>query len=488
MTGSFANMTAVPNGRLVIRLAILLVAIAGCDRQSSERPDETDGGPGQRQAPPIRILVLDDPPLAEAIQRQWESREPGRTQVNAASLTDALQAKRLNSDLVIYPTYALGSLAESGVLAALSDEALDHGQLAWDDIFAAQRLVECQWGPRTYAAPLGSTLPVMLYRADLFQAIRRSPPSNWEDLIAALPLLEDPKAFQDRVVAEGWVPMADPRANTKELALNFLIRAASYVRHPSQYSALFDYESMQPMLNEPSFARALELWIEQASGSSQPLTNRDAMRMIFEGRTAVAMGWLDRNTLDEIQLNSQYDIQVASIPGALEAFNHDTGQWEPHPGKANIPVPVLGIEGRLVSVTQEAQRSRDAEQALAWLCGQDWSVDMSPASQATMFFRKSQRSQADRWLPKGLSPQQRSAFFATFETELSRPTVLVAVRIPGRERYLEALGTQLALALQGESTPTDALQAATERWEQITDELGRDAQRRAYLHSLTLEP
>jgi ABC-type glycerol-3-phosphate transport system substrate-binding protein len=48
--------------------------------------------------------------------------------------------------------------------------------------------------------------------------------------------------------------------------------------------------------------------------------------------------------------------------------------------------------------------------------------------------------------------------------------------MPGANRYNEALGTHIAQALAGQESVEEALKNASDEWESITDELGRDAQ------------
>ncbi len=52
--------------------------------------------------------------------------------------------------------------------------------------------------------------------------------------------------------------------------------------------------------------------------------------------------------------------------------------------------------------------------------------------------------------------------------------------IPGGREYMEALDIAITSAFAG-TDPQEALDQAAERWEEITDRLGRDSQRDAYI-------
>lgn len=59
-----------------------------------------------------------------------------------------------------------------------------------------------------------------------------------------------------------------------------------------------------------------------------------------------------------------------------------------------------------------------------------------------------------------------------------------ALRIPGRERYLESLSQAVRSAIAGEKTPTEALNGAAGEWREITEELGLQQQKDAYQKSV----
>ena len=70
------------------------------------------------------------------------------------------------------------------------------------------------------------------------------------------------------------------------------------------------------------------------------------------------------------------------------------------------------------------------------------------------------------------------------EAALTRDDCLIVPRIPGVDEYLAELADAVEMALRGEQSPASALEQATNRWNEITDRLGRDSQRRAYLNHL----
>jgi multiple sugar transport system substrate-binding protein len=70
---------------------------------------------------------------------------------------------------------------------------------------------------------------------------------------------------------------------------------------------------------------------------------------------------------------------------------------------------------------------------------------------------------------------------------LTDPYAVTDLRIPGGERYYDALDTRLAEVLAGKSTPEKACAALYDDWVKITDEYGKEDQKRYYRESLGLD-
>jgi hypothetical protein len=69
---------------------------------------------------------------------------------------------------------------------------------------------------------------------------------------------------------------------------------------------------------------------------------------------------------------------------------------------------------------------------------------------------------------------------------MSRGDAYLLPRIPGIDQYLIALDTALGKTLSGRQTAAQALAGAEERWNDITDKLGREEQRMAFNRHLGL--
>ena len=68
--------------------------------------------------------------------------------------------------------------------------------------------------------------------------------------------------------------------------------------------------------------------------------------------------------------------------------------------------------------------------------------------------------------------------YAIMLRSLERP--MADLTIPGGWQYTQALDRAVLKVLRGEATAEEALREAAEEWENITDRLGREEQKRAY--------
>jgi multiple sugar transport system substrate-binding protein len=269
-----------------------------------------------------------------------------------------------------------------------------------------------------------------------------------------------------------------------------LARAAAYAKHRNQFSALFQYSTMKPLIDGPAWMRALEdlravarFFPENATASSP----NDARREILQGRYALAMTWPvrveDQGAADVVQ-DSRF--AFAELPGATSAYNYRSGAWEERTDEDQWRVALLGVSGRLGSVTRESRQAGEAANLLAWLSG-DLSTQICPVSEHTTLFRESHLDRPGLWVDTQLEAHA-SEYAEVIQKALSRSGWLCSVRIPGRHRYLAVLDEAVYLVLEGEADSKEALANAVRKWDEITETLGRDQQRDAYMCSIGLQP
>jgi hypothetical protein len=193
-------------------MSVIVTIFAGCPRdQQPAQPTSADSSPATRASVTLRVLVVNEPPLVEAINRlrgEWAERSGGELNVQSATWADISQAKSLDADLIIFPSRYLGELCTRDWLRPVRASVLDDEELNAADFFPLVRNEVIRWGGQTMALPLGV----------------------------------DDSAF---------TPHAGPKS------IEFLSLAAPGAVSNERLGILFDAQTMKPRITEQAFVDAL---------------------------------------------------------------------------------------------------------------------------------------------------------------------------------------------------------------------------------------
>jgi multiple sugar transport system substrate-binding protein len=489
-TMPLASRTRAPRRfTFTLSFLILLASLAaGCGpanelEEKSTKKQTSSSQPAEQ--PLIKLVVIDDAAMGEAIVRRWATDVGGRVELKnlalegSAGLSGETWDSIAGADAVIYPVGMLGELVERGALLPLPPETLRDRTLARREIFDFPRQQEATWGETVYAIPLGSVQLVLYYRADVFEARGLKPPATWQeyheiaaalagDSAAPLPAIEP--------LAPGWAGQV------------LLARAAPYARHRSQYSTLFNYSTMAPLIAGPPFVRALE---ELAATAKLPgrdgarLSPHEAREAFWAGRAGMALTW----PTAAAPVNEETSIAVgfAELPGSPQAYNSRSARWEPKPEGESQRTALLGVSGRLASVTKTSRHAAAAFNLLSRASG-DWSSQVAPLSRETTLFRQSHVAAPGKWVEESVPSESAKAYAELVARVQTGSSWLSSPQIPGRAEYMAALDEAVWQVVEEGQSPQAALDAAAEKWGQITERLGVEKQRKAYERSLGLEP
>lgn len=472
-----------------ILLSCVMLTLVGCSTQRPPSQSDTQANEAEKSSVsvdgPLRVLVLDDPDFASVLEREWSARSEHDVRFrndSEAELLSQLRSDRpsLDPDVIIFPGRLLGELAENRLLRALPPELTSTSTEAavagynLADVFPAIARKEMQWDRRQVAVSLGSPAAMLLVRTDLVATI----PTTWPELSEAIGELRRslPADMQPLVqpLAQGWA------------ARMFLSRSAAYLYQPSRVSSFFDYTSLKPRIDLEPCVRALREMVAEHSQGDQSLNPKTAFEAFLTGKAAMAITWPQQTKVPFDA--SAFPISVYELPGSAMEYDQRRQEWkslsDPH---AVRRVTVLGHEGRMAVIPRSAKNANLAAIFLGWLGGPEQSAQLSPRSISSAPFRLSHRSSYENWCGDRLSAATVSQYAMNIEAALSRPEAYVSLRIPGQDQYMNVLDECVLRALKGEVTPKAALEQAAERWEAITDQLGRDKQITAYRHSLGID-
>lgn len=473
--------------RITVAVALCALLIAGC---ADSKPAADDAAKAKQlpfQGVSLKLLIVADAPLAEMIGQlrgEWRATTGAEVEVVQMSEKELAEAGTLDADAVVYPAYELGPLAEKELLRPLEDRDLNSAEVAWQDIFEADRSHDASWAGTPYAFPFGSPTLVCGYRKDLLKKLDRQPPENWAEYQELAKLLTEAK--QEGAAWSGTCePLADGWAG-----LTLLARAAAYSKHRSHYSTLFDMESMDPLIAGPPFVRALDE-LRQAHklmpAEAAELTPQRVHEALLGGKCGIALTWTSPAfAAADVGGSEKVEIGFAPLPGSPQSYNPKTGDWDTRRDDESVHVPLVGMSGVLGSVTKASQQPQAAFHLLGWSSGPVWSERVCPSAGNTTLFRRSHLKTPHTWVDSRLDELAAMNYAETVEKSLGSADVFGAPRIAGRERYLVALDKAVHAALAGEKTSEEALAEAADTWQKITDELGLDGQRTAYRHSLGL--
>ena len=489
---------------------VLLVCLVGGASGCGERPEAVmprEAHParnGTSQGVTLKLLVVDDPELAGGIRRlrgEWAERTGGgRLQVIEWASSDLVAAKSLPVDLVVYPSRYLGTLARKNYLRPLRASVLRSSRFAQADLLPAIRNREMVYGGCVYAVPFGSPPLMLCYNVRMLQAAGCEVPSTWADYRRVVGQLEGQ-------AMPCPLPLAD-----KAAASMLLARAVSYARQEGHMTLLFDIDTFEPRIASPPFVRALEEMTleitrhqEMSQGEAELATSpfpsfSDAVKEVAIGRAAMTFGWPGVYCPQSRDAaHTPVGVSYAPLPRAKDCYRVTRNRWET--SRVDTPVTLLGVAGRLASVTTFCRNAASAFKLLLWLGSGETATGISARSRSTLWYRHSQVEFFQRWqagcqgLPRpglpvaeglpAITGTRHRGMARTVVGLLSSDECFLLPRIPGIDRYLESLADAVRGAIAGE-TAQSALQRAAGQWRQITRSLGRTGQQASYRAHLGL--
>jgi len=479
-----------PSKRIAVALggllpALLCLTLAGCrDAGPHEDRSPTEQAPAGVK---LRLLVVDDPALAAAagqLRGEWEAQTGSDFQIEQIAAKELAGADSLAADAVLCPAHLLGPLARRKQIAPVPAEMTQSGD--WTTVFELLRCREAAWADDVYAVAFGSPVLICYYRADLLEKLDRRPPQTWQEYHRLAELLwqqknsdgDSPWCGAIEPLAPGWA------------AIVLLARAAPYAKHHSNYSTLFDIDTMEPLVAGPPWVRALEELVAVCKfGPAEKLgyDPASARAAFWQGRCGMALTWPTAAGEIPQPVCEEVRIGFAELPGAPEVYNIGASRWDTRAEDVDPRVPLLGSAGRIGVVAVGSANRPTAFRLLAWLSGGQYGSKLCASSPATTLFRRPQLKSPQTWAEAPVPPVAAAQYAAATERTFLRQQWLFALRIPGREEYLASLDAAVRRAVRAEKPPAEALQEAAAQWEQITERLGTGQQKLAYLHSLGLK-
>src|SRR5919201_6007472 len=271
----------------------------------------------------------------------------------------------------------------------------------------------------------------------------------------------------------------------------------------TKQGAFFDVDTMQPLVRNAGFARALDIYKETtqfAPPSERNLDVGDTRGLFTSGRCALSIDWGDIGTLaiDPQTSKVQNKVGAVILPGSRQVVDRKTGRLAAC-NKQTCPYAIHGVNhapfaayGGWSGAINAAADSKVKDAAYAFLsymsAPKESNVDVTLGKTGFNPYRTSQFSNLRLWIKAGMSRQAAQDYLGAIRSSLQSPNMILDLRVPKSAQYEGvALDTALAQFLAGEINRDQTMKQIADRWNEITDKQGRDKQRQAYAGSLNIQ-
>jgi ABC-type glycerol-3-phosphate transport system substrate-binding protein len=146
-------------------IALLLGLSVGCAKDSADSNKTSEISEVAENKPAasltLDVLVVNEPEFAEAIKRlrgEWEERSGGKLTVESRSWAEVASAKKLEADVIVFPSRYVGELCARGWLRPVRSNVLQSKEFNEADLFPVVRSRLMKWGDEVIALPLGADI------------------------------------------------------------------------------------------------------------------------------------------------------------------------------------------------------------------------------------------------------------------------------------------------------------------------------------------
>jgi multiple sugar transport system substrate-binding protein len=491
-------------GLLVILVVAVLVAAAWSTSSSKKSQKPFDGVT-------VNVLTFTGPQIAEPLQRRapdFEKLTGAKINVIIVPFSDLYEkvltdaATGTNSyDAYVFDPQWMGDFVSPGYLEDLTSRVRADKKINWLDIGPFFRNFSATYKGRIYTVPLDGDFLMVYYRKDLLKRDHVAPPATWDDYLAIA------KRYNGKDLnGDGKADYGSCISKKRAAQAYWFIYAVAGPFVQSQgtkQGAFFNVGNMQPLVQNPAFARALDIY-KQTGRYAPPGENNmevgDTRGLFDTGRCALSMDWGDIGTLAIDPKTSKVQNKVGAViaPGSRQVLNRATGKLVPCT-KRTCPYAIRGVNhapyaafGGWSGAVNAAANSKVKDAAYAFLsymsAPAQANVDVTLGKTGFNPYRRSQFSNLGLWIKAGMSRQAAVDYLGAIRDSLQSPNMILDMRIPKTQQYQqEVLDKAVAQFLAGEISRDATMKQIADGWNQITDKEGRDKQRTAYLASLNIQ-
>ena len=459
----------------------------------------------------LNILTFTGPQIAEPLQRRgpdFEALTGAKVNViivpfadlYSQILTDAGTGTNSYDAWVFAPQWMVDYVTP-GYIQDLTEWVNNDPSIQWDDIAPFFRDFSATFGGKIYTIPLDGDFHMVYYRTDLLQEAGLNPPETWDDYLAIA------KEFHGKDLNGDGDPdygscISKARAQQSYWFITDLVASMTQSQGTGQ-GTFFKPDTMEPLVDNAAFRKAMELYKE--TGKYGPpdelnLNVGDTRSLFTTGRCALSMDWGDIGPLAIDPTTSTVQDKVGAVitPGSKEVLDWDTGELVPCDettcpyainGVNHAPYAAFGGWSGGINAAADDLKKEAAYAFFSYMSAPEQSnVDVTIGKTGYNPYRTSQFLNRQAWVEAGMSPEAASDYLGAIESSLASPNMVLDLRIPQNQRYQQVVLDQaVSQYLAGEIDLDTAVKQIYDGWQEITDELGRDAQAEAYQGTLGVQ-
>ena len=426
-------------------------------------------------------------------------------------------------DAVFVGSWFYGDYISNGWIIPVDSYFGQEGYPQWDiNNVAAPLRTLLQWGGQTYGVVNDGDAQLLYYRKDILED------PEWQAQFEAEmgePMVVPPQTWQQLLKitqffnGKDWNGDGDPDDGSSlhlqsggQGFFHFMALSAPFAITPAEgddptavtkYDNIywFDPDDMTPLINQPGHVAALEYLQELAATGPEAQFGWDlgtAWDNFLTGNAIATFSWGDVGSLAEDPNASTImgNLGAARIPCSDTWYDRETGEFVTDTENPNCVGNTIG--GSWHGVISAASENQDlayyllAMQATPairfWNVTYGW-TGIDPGTLDDLFEDAGGNATIEDYVSAGYNASDAEQFITAYgENLFSFPTTQTYLRIPGAPQYWEILDTRLAQAMTGQSSAEEALNAAAEEWDQVTNDLGREAQLRVYREAIGYQP
>jgi len=447
------------------------------------------------------VSAIGNPAIAHA--KTWEKRTGGIVKVKRHPFKDLFNAfyqsmtqKDPIYDVILFAPGWAGDFFP--YLDELPEELADDP--SFDDIHPTYRDRLMKWDNQWIAVTVDGDLFNGYFRKDLFEN-EKNRNAFIKQFHYKLDIPETWKEYHD--IANFFTGRKDAKGNvlygTSEAFAfggqqfwDVFSRASAYTNHPDYPGAQFFHpETMVPQINNPAWVRTVTEYLDILKYCPPDAIDFDIVKVrnaFISGKTAMALDWGDIAQISADPKRSSIVGKVGFfvLPGTREVWNIKKQSWD----KMHRPhmAPFLAFGGWVAGVPKNSKHKDAAWDYIMWYTHPKNSLkDVVTSGTGINPYRFTHFTNIDAW-SKALSYQAASEYLSVLQTSLDAPCAALDLRLPGLHRYTRTFEIELTRALKKDISVKTALDNVAQKWDEITNELGRDRQLAIYRSSMGLPP